>query len=318
MATDGQERACGFPRKGTLAVTVAIGMALAASRLVRSPGPPAAVGALPARTLAAIERNEPAFRVGAYDPPLLGTRVALWAERSYLTRGERREWLERIEAGVAGAERSLARTLADEYGRGTRIHCFVRGGAFISHTLGGYDQGRVRQPVVFLSFAHEGRAPHVHESVHVLAPDWSALWLREGLAVLLSRRLSHSPMLMRFGRETIDLNGGDARALARTCLASEAGRAAWRLVGQDGVPSLDGPDVRTCFYVLSGTLVETLERSLGRDALMAVYRSRRPAAALSQRSGRSAEAWKVSLRLESLVSAPSSARRQPAAERRGR
>jgi hypothetical protein len=280
MAIEGRGTRQPFHLRWTLTLVAAIATAFALSRPPSVP--PSTPEQMPSELLAAITRSEPGFQISAYDAPLLGRRAALWVGRGYLAEPEGRELLALADQGIERVEIYLARTVEDEYGRGARVHYFARGGAFISHTLGGYEQRRVRQPVILLSFAHERRAPYVHEAVHVLAPDWSALWLREGLAVLLNRRLSHSPMLMRLGGREIDLDARESAAQVRACLATRAGQVAWGLVGEDGIPEFADRDVRTSFYVLSGTLVE-------------IYRSSRPTTTVSRLTGRSIEDWKEAM-----------------------
>ena len=56
-------------------------------------------------------------------------------------------------------------------------------------------------PVIFLSFAAEKNAPYVHETVHIIAWDWSAPWLEEGLAVFLNDALSGYPTFPNYGED---------------------------------------------------------------------------------------------------------------------
>jgi hypothetical protein len=292
MVTDGASGGMTFSSRWTWMVLAIIAAAFALSRLASTPGETLSVAQMPRELSLAIARTEPDFDPRAYDAPLLGRSAALWVGHGYLAPGEARELLALIEQGLERVEAYVSRTVEGEYGRGARIHYFARGGAFVSHSLGGYEQRNLRQPAVFLSFARERRAPYLHESAHIVAPDWSALWLREGLAVFLSRREGRWPMLLRFAGREIDANARDSEAQARACLATAAGRAAWDLVGLDGVPEFANRDVRTAFYLLSGALVECLDASCGRETLMAVYRSNNPGATLARRSGRSIEAWK--------------------------
>ncbi len=285
-----------FAIRWTWMVLGGLAAAFALSRFATTPAETPGPKEMPTELSLAIAQTEPDFDARAYDPPLLGRSVALWVAHDYLAPGLAQELLAHIEQGLGTVEAHVSRSVEDEYGRGARVHYFARGGAFISHTLGGYEQRNYRQPAVFLSFARERRAPYLHESVHIVAPDWGALWLREGLAVFLSRRESRWPMLLRFAGRDIDVNAPGSEQLARACLATASGQAAWDLVGLDGVPVLLNRDIRTAFYLLSGALVERLDASCGRETVMAAYRSKTPAATLARLSGRSVEAWKESLR----------------------
>jgi hypothetical protein len=292
MATESAGGRTTFSSRWTRVVLAGLVAALVLSRFAVAPSETPSAPQMPRELSLAIARAEPDFDPRAYDAPLLGRRTALWVEHGYLAPVEAQELLALIDEGLGRVEAYVSRTVEGEYGRGARVHYFARGGAFISHTLGGYEQRSLRQPAVFLSFARERRAPYLHESVHIVAPDWSALWLREGLAVFLSRRAGRWPMLLRFADREIDVNARDSEAQARACLTTAAGRTAWDLVGLDGVPEFVSRDVRTAFYLLSGALVERLEASCGPETLMVVYRSNEPAATLARLSGRPIEAWK--------------------------
>ena len=92
---------------------------------------------------------------------------------------------------------------------------------------------------------------------------YGALWLREGLAVHLSNRLSRWPVFMRLEGNLIELNPKSTEDLARARLTTAAGQQAWSLVGGNGVPTLGSGDVRTLFYVLSGSFVAFVDQQSG-------------------------------------------------------
>ncbi len=292
MATEGQGR----PYRLTLAVVGPVLSALLLSSLFPLPRATSWSSDPMTEPLDALRRLEPAERATEYEAPLAGRRVVVWSERGYLSLEQRQELLALADEGLERVESYVQRTLENEYGRGGRVHYFARRGTFISHTLGGYGHGRVRRPIVLLSFAKERHAPYLHEGVHIAAPDWGSLWLREGLAVFLSRRLSRWPALLRLGGQLIDANGEDGQARAYACLSTPVGRLAWDLVGREGVPPFgEGDsrmDIRASLYLLSGAFVEWLDAQCGREVVMAAYRSPAPAALIARRSGRSIERWK--------------------------
>jgi len=122
---------------------------------------------------------------------------------------------------------------------------------------------------------------------------YGALWLREGLAVHLSNRLSRWPVFMRLEGNLIELNPKSTEDLARARLTTAAGQQAWSLVGGNGVPTLGSGDVRTLFYVLSGSFVAFVDQQVGTPALMSLYRSSDVPAAFMKLTGHSVADWKA-------------------------
>jgi hypothetical protein len=128
-------------------------------------------------------------------------RAVLWVEKGYLSNREIREFGSVVDRSIVRAETYLRLPFDREHYREDRIHYFIGGGRFTSHVYGRRHQRRYRRAVVFLSYVKEGKAPYLHETVHILAWDFHALWIREGLAVYLNDKLGGSPAFPNFGRD---------------------------------------------------------------------------------------------------------------------
>jgi len=210
-------------------------------------------------------------------------RAILWVEKGYLSNREIRDFGSVVDRGIVRAEAYLRRPFDREHHGENRIHYFIRGGRFASHVYGGYHQRRYRRPVVFLSFVKEGKAPYLHETVHILAWDFHALWIREGLAVYLNDKLGGYRAFPNFGR--------DIDECAKEYITDTWG-GTLALIGKDGIPTFSTPEERRTFYVFSGSFVKFLDGEFGTEKLMSIYRTKKVSKTFRDLTGKDMKNWK--------------------------
>ena len=156
-------------------------------------------------------------------------RSVLWIERGYLSEDEIEKLGILIDSGILKVEQYLGLTFDKERYEDDRIHYFIKSGRFVSHVYGRRRQREFTKPIVFLSFTKGKRSPYLHETVHIIAWEFSSLWIREGLAVYLNDKLGGFPAFPNLGRDIDEcvkeyLNRGFKGAL--------------RLIGENGIPDL--------------------------------------------------------------------------------
>ena len=213
-------------------------------------------------------------------------RSILWVEAGYLSTDEASDLHRRIDKGIEAVEKFLGLPFSRKaYGQ-EKIEFFVHGRSAPSHTITAYSPRKYMHPVVFLSFAKEGRTPYLHETVHIIAWDWNSLWLKEGLAVHLNDRLSGYAAFPNFG-ESIDAFAG--RVLRREFPPAIE---ALDLVGENGIPKFEDRRVRRMFYILAGSFVGYLLREMGVKKLMRGYTAKDAEAAILKETGKPAWRWK--------------------------
>ena len=219
-------------------------------------------------------------------------RSTLWIEKEYLTREEATHLHGRIDKGIRDVESTLGvKFAADVYGR-ERIEFFVHSARRPSHTITAYWPRRFLHPVIFLTYAKGRRTPYLHEIVHIVAWDWHALWLKEGLAVVLNDRLGGYRAFPNFGRSLDDM----AREFDGA--GSYPAATAMDLIGENGVPEFDNRKVRRIFYIFAGSFVAYLERKIGLPVLMKIYSEEDTAAAILRLTGKPVGQWKAEWRRE--------------------
>ncbi len=217
---------------------------------------------------------------------LVSARSILWVEADYLSDDEASDLHQRIDAGVEAVEKFLGLTFSREaYGQG-KIEFFVHGRRAPSHTITGYSPRKYMHAIVFLSFAKGRRTPYLHETVHIIAWDWNALWLKEGLAVHLNDRLGGYAAFPNFG-EPVDEFAG--RVLTREFPPA---MVALDLVGENGIPRFESRAVRRMFYILAGSYAGYLLREWGVEKFMRVYAAKDAEAAILKETGKPAWQWK--------------------------
>lgn len=220
------------------------------------------------------------------DEKLVSARSILWVEAGYLSDDEASELHQRIDAGVEAVEKFLELPFSREaYGQ-EKIEFFVHGRRAPSHTITGYSPRKYMHPLVFLSFAKGRRTPYLHETVHIIAWDWNALWLKEGLAVHLNDRLGGYAAFPNFG-EPVDEFA--SRVLTREFPPA---MVALDLVGENGIPRFESKAVRRMFYILSGSYAGYLLREWGVEKFMRVYAAKDAEAAILKETGKPAWQWK--------------------------
>ncbi len=222
----------------------------------------------------------------------VSNRSILWIEKAYLSREEAMHLHERIDKGIGDVENALGLKFAAEVYGQEKIEFFVHGARRPSHTITAYWPRRFLHPVIFLTYAKGRRTPYLHEIVHIVAWDWHALWLKEGLAVVLNDRLGGYRAFPNFGRSLDNLarefDGG----------GSFPATAAMDLIGQNGVPEFDNRKVRRIFYIFAGSFVAYLERKIGLPVLMKIYSAEDTAAAILRLTGKPVGQWKAEWRRE--------------------
>lgn len=225
-------------------------------------------------------------RIKADHDTYLSDRSILWIEKGYLSREEAVDLHRRIDEGIRSVENALGLKFpADVYGH-ERTEFFVHGARRPSHAITAYWPRRFLHPVIFLTYAKARRTPCLHEIVHIVAWDWYALWLKEGLAVVLNDRLGGYGAFPNFGRPLDDM----AREFDGSGLFPAT--AAWDLVGENGVPQFANRKIRRIFYIFSGSFVAYLERKIGLPTLMKVNSAEDTASAILRLTGKPVERWK--------------------------
>ena len=203
-------------------------------------------------------------------------RSVLWVEKGYMAGEEARLLQQRIDQAISSVEDFTGIEYASKaYGK-ERIEYFVHSGREASHTIAGYQPRKYMHPVVFLSFAAERNAPYVHETVHIIAWDWSAPWMEEGLAVFLNDELSGYPSYPNFGE--------DLDKLAKSALQYQS---ALRKVGRSELPEFPSEKERRAYYILSGSFIKYIHTQIGMEQLMEIYRAGDTQKAFYRITGRS-------------------------------
>lgn len=216
----------------------------------------------------------------------VSARSILWVEAGYLSADEASDLHLRIDAGVEAVEKFLGLPFSREaYGQ-EKIEFFIHGRRAPSHTITAYSPRKYMHPVVFLSFAKEGRTPYLHETVHIIAWDWNTLWLKEGLAVHLNDRLGGYAAFPNFGEPVDDFAD---RVLRR---GFPPAMEALELVGENGIPRFENRAVRRMFYILAGSYAGYLLREWGVEKFMRVYAAKDAEAAILRETGKPAWRWK--------------------------
>lgn len=165
-----------------------------------------------------------------------------------------------------------------------------------SHVYRGYEHTDADPPVVFLSGLDSGEAPHIHETVHIVAGEFGSLLLREGLATHVQFAVQPGKMrpLVKLGEVTDrkSLDAAAARILATPKGRERAKR--WLADPEKKVVFTSRPE-RGLFYAVSASFVGHLIDRIGIETFMKVYAADDPAAALERLTGTSwsatAEEW---------------------------
>ena len=213
-------------------------------------------------------------------------RSVLWVEKDYLSESEAGDLKRRIDKGIAKVEKFLGMAFAKDVYHQDRIEFYIHGKRRPSHTITTYLPRKYLHPIIFLSFAKDRRAPYLHEIVHIVAWDWNALWIKEGLAVVLNDRLDGYSAFPNFGQPIDDMAADAVRG------DSPVAQSALELVGEEGVPRFKTREIRRLFYILSGSYVGYLERKMGIGKLMEVYGAKDTAAKMLEVTGEPADGWK--------------------------
>lgn len=210
-------------------------------------------------------------------------RAILWVEKDYLSKEEIREFGSLIDRGIMRAEEYLQMSFDKEHYKADQIQYFIKSGSFASHVFGGYRHKEFRKPIVFLSYVLGGRSPYLHETVHILAWKSYSLWIREGLAVYLNDKLGGYPAFPNFGQDIDEYAKG---------LFMPRFKKVLRLIGKNGIPEFSNRMERRVFYILSGSFVKFLDREIGTEKLMDIYKARNTKKAFKKISGQKVEDWK--------------------------
>lgn len=212
-------------------------------------------------------------------------RAVLRVERGFLSPAQTTELAQRIERGLQDIEGFLGTNFDAAHYSEPRIVISLFEQRCISHVKGGYYQ--TAAPYVFMSLDEprgaSPRCPYLHEMVHIIAWDWSHLWIREGLAVFLNDELGGYPTYPNYGRDLDE-------AAAALDSSPEGQRAVALIATSDArVPKdvLADMDVRQAYYIHAGSFVRYLWKRLGRETFAQIYRSNDPADTLRQLGGAS-------------------------------
>jgi hypothetical protein len=208
-------------------------------------------------------------------------RSILWVEKGYLSKNQAITLQRKIDQGIGEIENFTGLKYDPAVYKKVRIEYFAHTRPEASHTITGYDPRKYMSPVIFLRFAAEGKAPYIHEAVHIIAWDWYALWMKEGLAVFLNDKLHGDPAYPNFGK---NLDRFSRNNLDR--------RQPLSLIGQNGVPVFADQVERRFFYIFSGSFVKYLYTHIGIEKLMKIYTAKDTRKAIAEITGRNMNLWK--------------------------
>lgn len=210
-------------------------------------------------------------------------RAQLWVEKNYMSEKEIAQLGELVDEGIKKVEDYLGTSFEKEYGHKSKITYYIKSGNFVSHVYGGYDQNQYLKPIVFLSYSKEKKTPYLHETVHILSPEFSSLWVREGLAVYLNDKLGGYPCFPNLGKD-IDLSAMECLAIPKNPLP---------YVGENGIPKIfQNNEERNKFYTLSGSFVKYIENKIGIQKFMVIYKAPDTQKAFQEITQKSIEDWK--------------------------
>lgn len=211
----------------------------------------------------------------------ISNRSILSVENGYLADDKIDVLHEKIDKAIGDIENFIGLQFdKDAYGE-EKIEYFVHSGRVASHTITGYQPGKYMHPVVFLSFASEKNAPYVHETVHIIAWDWSAPWLEEGLAVFLNDELSGYPSFPNYGE--------DLDTLAKSMLVYTS---ALQKIDRNEIPEFPTREERRAYYILSGSFVKYVYNVIGIEKLMRIYKAEDTRKAFAEITGKTLNRWK--------------------------
>jgi len=210
-------------------------------------------------------------------------RAVLWIEKGYLADDEIEKFSSLIDRGIIRVEKYLGVPFDKERYKDDKIHYFIKSGRFASHVYAGYNQRKFRKPIVFLSFVKEKRAPHLHETVHIVTWDFRSLWIREGLAIYLNNKLGGYPAFPNFGRDIDDC--------AKEYLNRNF-KYVFRLIGKNGIPQFSRALERRVFYYFCGSFVKFFEGEIGIEKFMQIYNAKNTKKAIVEVTGKKVEEWK--------------------------
>lgn len=162
-----------------------------------------------------------------------------------------------------------------------------------SHVYGGYNHLQYDKPYVYLTFVKEKYSPYVHETVHIIAWDFSSLWIREGLAVYLNDYLKGYPSFPNRQISTHKLfneiisnssfNGQQLNVDVKKVLA---------LIGKNGIPQFESLIDRKVFYVFSASFVQYLYEDIGVKDFMKLYSLEDTKKAILEITDKEMKKWK--------------------------
>jgi hypothetical protein len=189
-------------------------------------------------------------------------RSILWVEKGYLTDEETITLQQKIDSSIQNIEKYIGIDFDKKIYRKEKIEYFIHSSIKVSHTITGYQPRKYMHPVIFLAYAAEKSTPYVHETVHIIAWDWYAPWLEEGLAVFLNDALNGYPSFPNFGENIEEL----APKMLRF-------KEALREIGLYEPPEFTSKIERRAFYILSGSFVKYLCDQFGVTKFMQIYKA---------------------------------------------
>lgn len=212
-----------------------------------------------------------------------GDRVVVWAPQEWPA-AKRAEVTASLDSAVARVETTLGRK------HDRKIEYFISTSDEVpSHVYRGYEHEAGDPPVVFLSGLDSGEAPHIHETVHIVAGEFGSLLLREGLATYVQFNVQPGKMrpLVKLGDIT-DLKSLDAvmpailgrnRELVMQWLSNPAKKVAFKSRPERGL-----------FYAVSASFTAFLIEQVGLENVMKAYASAEPMTVIGDWDSR-VKAW---------------------------
>ncbi len=204
--------------------------------------------ALASEDIAIIDDNNSSYNT------ILTNQAKIYIEKDYLNVEEMKDIAIRVETGINRVKEYLGVNF--DYNK-KPIPYFIKGGEFVScNTNGG----------IFLSYVKQKQSPYIHETVHAIAKMCESTWLSEGLAVYLNDKLG--------GEHVFPNQGRNINRISKVLITNKQIVDVLTVNG-NADPGLnltpEGLRIRRAFYISSGSLVEYIETTYGKEKLLKIY-----------------------------------------------
>lgn len=175
--------------------------------------------------------------------------------------------------GIEAIENFTGTTFDTAHYGVAKMHYFISNFTTVSHVYNGYAHNNgPRLPYIFFSAKRLQRnaLPYLHETTHLILRQFSALWLREGMAewvaTQVGKQLGNGHVAF-YGEEQAQ----NVHALAAGIWQHQSKDLVLAALGNNGVPRFSNAEVRRLFYIASTSFVDYLSTRLQRQQLLDLY-----------------------------------------------